>query len=404
MSAFTEIIDRTGKDSIAADVASAIAGGSLGPTDAVVREGFDPIPMWVADMSFATAPCVLRALRERIDHPCFGYFEAPQRYYDAVIAWHERRNGVHGMRPEHIAYENGVLGGVASSLAVLCSRGDKVLVHAPTYVGFTKTLKNAGYDLVASQLVPDEDGVWRMDFDDMERKIIENDIHAAIFCSPHNPTGRVWERWEIERAMEIFRIHDVYVVSDEIWSDLLLDGHVHIPTQSVSEDACNRTVALYAPSKTFNLAGLVGSYRVVYNDWLRARLDKEESLSHYNSQNVLSMHALLGAYSDEGMAWVDELTCVLSENARIAYEFFSALPGVSVARPQGTYMLFVDCSGWCRGHDVSIDDVLRSGVEVGVLWQDGRPFGGEATIRMNLALPTSRLHEALHRLDEHVLS
>ena len=104
------------------------------------------------------------------------------------------------------------------------------------------------------------------------------------------------------------------------------------------------------------------------------------------------------------MAWVDELTCVLSENSRIAYEFFSALPGVSVARPQGTYMLFVDCSGWCRGHDVSIDDVLRSGVEVGVLWQDGRPFGGEATIRMNLALPTSRLHEVLHRLDEHVLS
>lgn len=404
MSVFTEIIDRTGKDSIAADVTSAIAGGSLGPTDAVVREGFDPIPMWVADMSFAAAPCVLRALRERIGHPCFGYFEEPQRYYDVIIAWHERRNGVHGMRPEHIAYENGVLGGVASSLAVLCSCGDKVLVHAPTYVGFTKTLKNAGYDLVASRLVPDEDGVWRMDFDDMERKIVENDIHAAIFCSPHNPTGRVWERWEIERAMEIFRAHNVYVVSDEIWSDLLLDGHVHIPAQSVSEDARSRTIALYAPSKTFNLAGLIGSYRVVYNDWLRARLDKEESLSHYNSQNVLSMHALLGAYSDEGMAWVDELKCVLSENARIAHEFFSALPGVSAARPQGTYMLFVDCAGWCRAHDVSIDDVLRSGVGVGVLWQDGRPFGGEATIRMNLALPTSRLREALHRLDEHVFS
>lgn len=401
---FTDVIDRMGHDSIAADAAGAISGGSLGPVDAVVREGFDAIPMWVADMGFATAPSVLRAVRERLEHPCFGYFEYPQEYYDRIAWWQERRHGVTGIKPGHIGYENGVLGGVANSLAVLCSRGDKVLVHAPTYTGFTNTLKNAGYDLVASWLRRDAEGVWRMDYEDMEKKLATQDIHAAILCSPHNPTGRVWERWELERAMGLFRKYDVYVISDEIWSDIVLGGSVHIPTQSVGDDARMRTVALYAPSKTFNLAGLIGSYRVVYNPWLQARLAKQASLSHYNMQNVLSMHALLGAYSDEGAAWVDELREVLGHNARIASEFFEGIAGVDFARPQGTYMLFLDCGGWCAAHGVGIDELLRSGVEVGVLWQDGRPFGGEATIRINLALPTERLNEALGRLSAYVFA
>lgn len=399
---FTDVIDRMGHDSIAADAAGAISGGSLGPVDAVVQEGFDVIPMWVADMGFATAPSVLRAMRERLEHPCFGYFEYPQEYYDRIAWWHERRNGVTGLGPENIGYENGVLGGVANALAVLCSRGDKVLVHAPTYTGFTNTLKNAGYDLVASWLQRDAEGVWRMDYEDMERRLATREIHAAILCSPHNPTGRVWERWELERAMELFRKYDVYVISDEIWSDIVLGGNAHIPTQSVSDDARMRTVALYAPSKTFNLAGLIGSHRVVYNPWLQARLAKQASLSHYNMQNVLSMHALLGAYSEEGSAWVDELREVLGRNVQVASEFFEGISGIDFARPQGTYMLFLDCGGWCAAHGMGIDELLRSGVEVGVLWQDGRPFGGESTIRINLALPTARLREALERLAAYV--
>lgn len=399
---FTDVIDRMGHDSIAADAAGAISGGSLGPVDAVVREGFDVIPMWVADMGFATAPSVLRAMRERLEHPCFGYFEYPQEYYDRIAWWHERRNGVTGLGPENIGYENGVLGGVANALAVLCSRGDKVLVHAPTYTGFTNTLKNAGYDLVASWLQRDAEGVWRMDYEDMERRLATREVHAAILCSPHNPTGRVWERWELERAMGLFRKYDVYVISDEIWSDIVLGGNAHVPTQSVSDDARMRTVALYAPSKTFNLAGLIGSYRVVYNPWLQARLAKQASLSHYNMQNVLSMHALLGAYSEEGSAWVDELREVLGRNVQVASEFFEGISGIDFARPQGTYMLFLDCGGWCAAHGMGIDELLRSGVEVGVLWQDGRPFGGESTIRINLALPTARLREALERLAAYV--
>ena len=177
-----------------------------------------------------------------------------------------------------------------------------MLVHSPTYIGFTMSLKNNGYNIVHSDLVLDDKGVWRMDFEDMERKIVENKIHAAIMCSPHNPCGRVWEKWELEKAMELFKKHDVYVVSDEIWSDIILADNKHIPTQSVSEDARNRTVAMYAPSKTFNLAGLIGSYHIVYNSWIRERMEKESSLCHYNEMNVLSMYALIGAYKKEGMS------------------------------------------------------------------------------------------------------
>lgn len=392
---FTSIMNRTGKDSIAVE--------KIPIPGAQVKEGFDRIPMWVADMNFPTVPTIPAAMMERVQHPAYGYFTPTKEYYRSIIQWQEKRNGVTGLEPKHIGYENGILGGVVSALNVMCSRGDHVLLHSPTYIGFTKCIENNGYHIVHSPLVKDENGIWRMDFDDMEKKIVENHIHAAVFCSPHNPCGRVWERWEIEKAMELYRKHDVYVVSDEIWSDLILEGHKHIPTQSVSEDARNRTVAMYAPSKTFNLAGLVGSYHIIYNDWLRERILKESSLSHYNEMNVLSMHALIGAYKPEGYEWVDELRQVLTGNVEFACNFIQEhFDGVEVSKPEGTYMLFLDCTKWCEKHGKSIDELLKAGVEVGVIWQDGRPFHGPCHIRMNLALPMSRVQEAFERLRQYV--
>jgi cystathionine beta-lyase len=266
-------------------------------------------------------------------------------------------------------------------------------------------LKNNGYQTVLSPLVRDENGVWRMDFEDMEAKLRDQHIHAAIFCSPHNPTGRVWERWEIEKAMEIYKKYDVYVVSDEIWSDIIMPGHKHIPTQSVSEDAKNRTVALYAPSKTFNLAGLIGAYHIVYNPRLHDRVKKEASLSHYNSMNVLSMHALIGAYKDEGYEWVDELCETLSGNIDYAYDYINErFDGVEAAKPQGTYMVFMDCAAWLDQHGMTLEELLQLGWDVGVAWQDGRQHGGDRHIRLNLALPFSRVKEAFDRMDRYVFN
>lgn len=396
---FTSIINRHGKDAIAVDG----LGTRPGFAPELPKEGFDVIPMWVADMNFPTVPTIPQAIIKRAEHPAYGYFDPTDEYFDSIIRWHENRNGVTGLKPEHIGYENGVLGGVISALNVFCSKGDNVLVHKPTYIGFTMSLTNNGYNIVHSSLVKDKDGVWRMDYEDMERKIVENKIHAAIMCNPHNPCGRVWERWELEKAMELYRKYDVYVVSDEIWSDIILDGHKHIPTQSVSEDARNRTAAVYAPSKTFNLAGLVGSYHIIYNKWIRDRVEKESSLCHYNDMNVLSMHALIGAYKPEGYEWVDELCQVLTQNTEFAYSYIQDhFKGIEVSRPEGTYMLFLDCTKWCMDHGKTIEEVERAAWNVGVAVQDGRMFHGQCHLRMNLALPLSRVKEAFERLNKYV--
>jgi len=387
---FTTVLDRRGQDCIAANFC---------PIEGVTtREGFDEIPLWVADMSFPTAPAILEAMRQRLEFPNLGYYSMPDAWYDAIIRWQQRRNGVQGLEKEHIGYENGVLGGVSAAVQLLTRPGEPILLHSPTYIGFTHVLETLGRRIVHSELKRDGDGIWRMDYADMEKKLRDGHIHVAILCSPHNPTGRVWERWELERAMELFARCGVTVISDEIWSDIILPGHTHIPTQSISEDARQRTIAFYAPSKSFSLAGLVGSYHIIYNDTLRDELRRQSALSHYNSGSVLSTYALIGAY-DESEDWLDELCRVIDGNMRYACDFIDRyFPGVRVMRSEGTYMLFLDCGDYCRAHSISIGELLRRGAEVGVWWQNGEPFQFPNAIRMNLALPLSQLQKAMERL------
>lgn len=392
---FTSVIDRKGKDAIAMDIVE--------EEPIAIEEGFSPIPMWVADMSYATAPSIVQAMQERLSHPLFGYFNPRKEYFDAIIHWQSRRNGVNNLLPEHIGYENGVLGCVASALEAFTAPGEAVLLLSPVYIGFTHCMESKGRKIVTSNLVRDEAGVWRMDYADMDAKIKANNIHCAIFCSPHNPTGRVWEREELERAMEVYRANDCVVISDEIWSDLTLEGYQHIPTQSISEDAKNRTIAIYAPSKTFSLAGLVGSYHIVYNRMLKDRLEKCAQATHYNSMNVLSMYALIGAYQEDGEAWLDELKQVLTKNVDYAYNYIvNKWKGVTLSKPQGTYMLYLDCGQWCAEHGKDLDEVLEKGKQYGVIWQDGRPFFFPDSIRINLAVPYELVVEAFERLHTYV--
>lgn len=398
---FTSIMDRRGKDAIAVDGLGTLPG--FAPD--LPKDGYDTIPMWVADMNFPTVPSICAAIVERVQHPAFGYFSPSEEYYNAIIKWQEERNGVTGLTKECIGYENGVLGGVISVLNAFSAPGDAILLHSPTYIGFTMSLENNGRKIIHSPLKQDENGVWRMDYEDMDKKIKAHKIHTAIFCNPHNPCGRVWEKWEIEKAMEVYKINDCIVISDEIWSDLILDGNKHIPVQSVSEDARKRTVALYAPSKTFNLAGLIGSYHIIYDPYLRDRVRAQSSKSHYNDMNVLSMHALIGAYRPEGAEWVDELCQVLTSNVNYAYDYITKnFKGVKLSKPQGTYMLFMDCTDWCKENGKTIDELEKAGWDVGVAWQDGRMFHGPCSIRLNLALPFSRVEEAMNRLNEHVFN
>ncbi len=392
---FTTILDRRGKDALAVDI--------IPYPDVQVEDGLRPIPMWVADMSFPTAPSIVEAVQKRLDHPNFGYFMLPDSYFDAIIGWQKTHHGVEGLKKEHIGYENGVLGGVSAAIRSLTDEGDPILVHSPTYVGFLHVLKKLNRRVITSPLVRDGNGVWRMDFGDMERKIRENGVKLVIFCSPHNPCGRVWERWEIERALAVYRDCDCTVLSDEIWADLTFAEHKHIPTQSVNADAKARTIAFYAPSKTFSLAGLIGSYHIIYNEELRNTVTDCGSATFYNSCNVLSLHALLGAYSPAGARWLDELKTVLYGNLRYVKDFMeSRFPGVSMFLPEGTYMLFLNCKAWCEAHHVPMDELILRGVRAGVIWQRGADFGEPDSIRLNVALPFSLVEEAMKRLETRV--
>ena len=400
---FTSIIDRHGKDASAVE---SIGHKELWPVipDAP-KEGFDPIPMWVADMNFATCPAVPAAIIERAKHPLYGYFFPSGAYYNAIISWQTERHGFRDLKREYIGYENGVHGCVTSAVETLSAPGDKILLHSPTYVGFAADVEGLGRTSVYSPLKKDENGVWRMDYEDMDAKLKEHHIHLAIFCSPHNPAGRVWERWELEKAMEVFEANQCFVISDEIWADITYTGHQHIPTLMVNDWAREHTVAVYAPSKTFNLAGLIGSYHIIYNDYLRDRVSAHGSATHYNEMNVLSMHALIGAYSQEGREWTDELLQVLEGNCKYACDHIRQhYDGVDVSMPQGTYMLFLDLTDYCRRTGKTLDQVIKAGWDVGVAWQDGRAFHGPCHIRMNLASPLSRIQEAFHRLDKYVFN
>ena len=390
---FTTILDRKGQDASAVEFI---------PFENVeIEEGFSRLPMWVADMNFVTAPSVIEAVQKRLEHGTFGYFPPREAYYDAIINWQKTRHGV-DVAKENISNEHGVLESVVAALNAFTTPGEKVLAHSPCYVGFTGAITGAGRTLVYSEMKRDENGVWRMDYENMDKLLKQHRIHVAIFCSPHNPTGRVWEKWEIEKAMEVYAANDCIVISDEIWADIVLDGHKHIPTQSVSEDAKNRTIACYAITKTFNLAGFANSYRIVYNKFLKDGTDKA---SHGNL-HVLSMHALMGAYSDDGARWVDELNQVLTQNANYVCDYIAEhFKGVTVSRGQGTYMLYLDCSEWIKAHpECDMDELLRRGYRKGVIWQDGRGFKIDNTIRLNLALPHELVKQAMDRMDKYVFN
>ena len=398
---FTTMPDRSGKDALAVDAIGANVSWGTAPT--APKAGFSKIPMWVADMNFATVPTIPQKIIRRAEHPLYGYYIPTDEYYDSIIRWHEQRNVVKGLRKAHIGYENGVLGCVSSAIQAFTTPGEKVLLHSPTYIGFTHVLEDTGRVAELSPLKKDDNGIWRMDYEDMDRRLRTNHIHLAILCSPHNPCGRVWAREELEQAMEVFRRNDCVVISDEIWSDILLNGHRHIPTQSISDDAKKRTIAVYAPSKTFNLAGLIGSYHIVYDRYLRDRIMRQSAMSHYNAMNVLSMHALIGAYQQEGHIWVDELCRVLSDNVNFAVDFIcDNFDGIEVSKPEGTYMLFLHCEAYCKAHGITIDDLIKRGWDVGVAWQQGAPFHDPWGIRMNLALPHTVVKEAMTRLKQYV--
>ena len=391
---FNTHMDRQGHDALAFDV--------IPYEGAVVKEGVKRIPMWVADMNFPAFPGIINSMSKRLEQPHFGYYNMSDEYYESIIFWHKRRYGQKAEK-EWIGYENGVLGCLSSAIRAFTKKGDSILIHSPVYTGFVKTIENLERKIILSPLKKDADGIFRMDLKDMEEKIKDNGVKFCVLCNPHNPTGRVWTRKELEDVVDIYAKYDCIVACDEIWADIVFKGHEHIPFYSINENAKKRSICMYAPSKTFNLAGLIGAYHIICDKKLRSSVEKISVATHYNYCNVLSMHALTGAYSKEGIVWNNELVDVLDKNICCAMRFFKEkINDIEVSRPEGTYMLLINCRKWCEKHNMEFDELVRKGIYGGIIWNDGRPFHADYCIRLNLALPYDILTEALSIFEEKI--
>ena len=380
---FDEIIDRRHTNSLKYDFAA--------------ERGYpeDVLPFWVADMDFRAPQAVREAIRQRAEHGIFGYSSPKEEYYAALEKWFDTR---HGWRPgkDSLVITPGVVFALSMAVRTFTQAGDAVLVTEPVYYPFFSTIEGNGRRLVTSSLLF-EDGAYRMDFADMEKKITENKVRLLLLCSPHNPVGRVWRRKELERLASICLAHDVLVVADEIHADFVRPGNKHTPFASLSPEVAARTITCTAPSKTFNLAGLQLSNIFITEKSLRQRFQKEVYSTGYGEPNLFGLLAAQAAYS-EGGPWLDALLAYLEENIAHTKRFLAErLPRVQLIEPEGTYLLWLDfraCGLEAKALDRKIIDEAR-------LWlDDGAIFGksGASFQRLNIACPRATLEKGLEAL------
>ena len=308
------------------------------------------IPMWVADMDFETAPCIMQALQERLQHGCFGYTFVPESYYDATIQWFHRRHGWAIDRSSFI-YTSGVVPAISAIIKAMTNEGDKVLVQTPVYNCFFSSIRNNGCILAENPLKPlsqvlphrAEEVRYEVDWEDFEQKCADPAVKVFLLCNPHNPAGRVWTREELEKMGSICLQNGVFVISDEIHCEFTMPGHTYIPFASLSEDFAMNSAVCLSPSKAFNIAGLQIANIIVKDADIRKRVDKAININEVCDVNPFGVIALQAAYTPEGEAWLDELCQYIDGNYQLAKQMLEeALPHCPVTTLEGTYLLWLN--------------------------------------------------------------
>ena len=355
----------------------------------------DVLPLWVADMDFKTAPAVTERLQKVVEHGIYGYSDSKEDYFAAVSGWYHDHFDW-DVKPEWLVKTPGVVFALAAAVRAYTEKGDTVLIQQPVYYPFRNTILSNDRECVNSPLVL-EDGRYRMDLDDMERKIREHDVKLFILCSPHNPVGRVWTKDELAAAGRLCEKYDVIVVSDEIHSDFTYGGLTHTVFPSISPQLAERTILCTAPSKTFNLAGLQVSNIFVPDQKLRRAMRRAIDQTGYGNLNMMGLAACQAAY-EEGEDWLQDLKRYLTDNlAYLRQRIKEDLPGIRLIEPEGTYLVWLDL----RQLDLSEEEQRKLIVDDARLWLDtGTMFGAEGAgfERINIACPRSTLKEAMDRL------
>lgn len=364
-------------------------------------KGEDIIPMWVADMDFKTAPCIIDALKRRVEHGIFGYTFVPDSYYDAIINWFKRRHQWHIER-EDILYTSGVVPAIACTLKATTMPGEKVLVQTPVYNCFFSAIKNSGCEVSENPLRREGDS-YVIDFDDFERRCSDEKTTVFLLCNPHNPAGRVWRKDELLRMNDICLKHHVKVIADEIHCELVMPGHTFQPFAAVDEACHDNCVVLNSPSKAFNIAGLQIANIVCHDAEWRRRINRAININEVCDVNPFGVIALQAAYNDGG-EWLDALNQYIHENYIALKDFFrERLPRLEVCRLEGTYLAWINLSRI----PITADEAARRLLgNAKVMLNSGTMYGREAGnsyLRINLACPRSTLMEGLKRIESELV-
>ena len=360
----------------------------------------DVLPLWVADMDHATAPTVTNALLWRTRHGIFGYSEPDDAYNAALTGWFSRRYGWR-VEAEWNTVTPGVVPALALAVRALTAPGKAVLIEEPVYYPFREVVEDNGRTVAAVPLVRDADGVYRRDLAALEATIEATGSRLLLLCNPHNPVGRVWSRDELAALDEVAARHGVVVVADEIHADLALPGFTTTPFASLGEATAARTITCTSPSKSFNLAGLQVANILITDAHLREAFRRELATTGYSQPNVLGLTACRAAY-EGGDAWLDALREHIAAAQAHVEARLERIEGIEAAPCEGTYLLWLDCSGLLQAAGLTpdeLDDVMLH--EAGLWLDDGRIFGagGEGFTRINVACPRVTLDAALDRLE-----
>lgn len=385
MTDFNEIIDRKNSDSLKFDFAK--------------EKGLpeDVLPLWVADMDFKAPPGVLEALQKTLDRGIFGYSDTKEDYYEIVSSWFRRRLGF-DYKKEWLVKTPGVVYALAMAVKALSEKGDSVIIQPPVYYPFYNVIRNNQRNIIENPLVY-ENGKYHIDFEDFEKKIIENDVKLFILCSPHNPVSRVWKKEELQKLGEICLKHNVYVVADEIHCDFVYGENKHTIFIEAVPEMIDRTIICTAPSKTFNLAGLQVSNIWIPGEELRKKYVAEIDGSGFTVSSNPGITACKAAY-ETGEEWFEECLSYIEGNFNYLRDFLKEnLPQLKLIEPEGTYLAWIDCSGLGLTAE-ELNDLI---INKAKLWLDAGDIFGKASEqfqRIVLACPRATLEKALKQLKE----
>ena len=380
---FDKIVDRRGTGALKFDVLKERYGSD------------DLLPMWVADMEFETPHFIVDALRKRLEHPIFGYTVEPPEYWPAVARWICDRHGWK-VQPEWMTYIPGIVKGIGMVLDLFTQAGDKVIIQPPVYHPFRLVPEGVNRQVVCNPLIENADGTYSMDFENLEQ-VADPKCKVLILSNPHNPAGIVWDRETLVRLADFCHRRGILVISDEIHCDMALWGNRHIPFTSVSEAAAACSITFQAPSKTFNIAGIVSSYAIVPDPTLRQRFFGWLQANEFNEPAIFAPIATIAAFT-EGEEWRRQMLRYVEKNIDFVIDYCArCIPAVKPLRPQASFLVWLDCRGLNLNHEQLIDLFVG---KARLALNDGEMFGhgGEGFMRLNVGAPLSVVKEALDRL------